>query len=45
VAAGDTMIIRAGTRTDDATMTNDMEISSSSKFEWTIKKVHMRVAP
>jgi hypothetical protein len=45
VAANDTMIIRAGTRTDDATMTNDMEISSTSTFEWTIKSIHVRIVP
>jgi hypothetical protein len=45
VGANETMIIRAGTRTDDATMTNDMEISSASTFEWTIKRIHVRIAP
>jgi len=43
VASGDTMVIRVGTRSDDATMTNDMEIGSTSTFEWTIKAVHVRV--
>jgi hypothetical protein len=45
VSANDTMVIRAGSRTDDATMTNDMEITSKSTFEWTIKRVSVRIAP
>lgn len=45
VSANDTMVIRVGARTDDATMTNDMEIDSKSTFEWTIKRISVRVAP
>jgi hypothetical protein len=45
VPANETVVIRAGGRLDDATMTNDMAISSKSTFEWTIKRVHVRIAP
>ena len=45
VSANQWMVIRAGTRSDDWTMTNDMEIHSASRFQWFIKRVHVRIAP
>jgi hypothetical protein len=45
VAAGQWVMIRAGTRSDDWTMTNDMEIHSKSSFRWALERVRVRVAP
>ena len=37
--------IRAGTRSQDGSITNDMEINSLSAFRWSLGTVWVRIAP
>lgn len=43
VNAGDWMVIRAGCRNQDGSITNDMEIHSRSTFSWFIKEVRLQI--
>lgn len=43
VNAGDWMVIRAGCRNQDGSITNDVEIHSRSTFSWFIKAVHLQI--
>ena len=43
VNAGEWMVIRAGCRNQDGSITNDMEIHSRSTFSWFIKQVHLQI--
>jgi hypothetical protein len=44
VQLGQTVHIRAGTRSSDGSITNDMEINSKSNFRWVINAVWVRTA-
>ncbi|GAA1868538.1 hypothetical protein GCM10009687_40240 [Asanoa iriomotensis] len=44
VQLGQTVHIRAGTRSSDGSVTNDMEINSKSNFRWVINAVWVRTA-
>jgi hypothetical protein len=44
VPANQWVLIRAGTRSSDASITNDMEINSLSVFKWFLQAVHVRIA-
>jgi hypothetical protein len=44
VPANQWILIRAGTRSSDGSITNDMEINSLSVFRWIIQAVHVRIA-
>ncbi len=37
--------VRAGTRSQDGSLTNDIEIHSKSAFHWFVKSVRVRIAP
>jgi len=43
VNAGEWMVIRAGCRNQDGSITNDMEVHSRSTFSWFIKQVHLQI--
>jgi len=45
VAAGENVVITAGTRSFDISGTNDVEIHSRSHFEWFINSVEVRISP
>jgi hypothetical protein len=45
VPAGQWVVIRAGTRTLHRSFTNDVEIHSSSRFQYLIRSVAVRIAP
>lgn len=45
VPAGQWLVIRAGTRTLHQSFTNDVEIHSSSRFQYLLKSVAVRIAP
>lgn len=44
VPADQWVVIRAGTRTRDGSITNDMQINSASTFRWAIQAVSVRIA-
>jgi hypothetical protein len=44
VPANQWIMIRAGTRSQDGSITNDMEINSLSVFRWFLQAVHVRIA-
>ncbi len=44
VPANQWILIRAGTRSSDGSITNDMEINSLSVFKWFLQAVHVRIA-
>lgn len=44
VPANQWVLIRAGTRSSDGSITNDMEINSLSVFKWFLQAVHVRIA-
>jgi hypothetical protein len=43
VPAGATMAIRAGTRSQDGVITNDMAVHSRTTFSWFIRRVEVRI--
>jgi hypothetical protein len=43
VNAGDWIVIRAGCRNQDGSITNDMEIHNRSAFSWFIKEVRLQI--
>ncbi len=45
VQAGQSVAITAGTRTFDKSFANDVEVHSTSRFEWFISSVQVRIAP
>jgi hypothetical protein len=45
VGAGQVVEIRAGTASQDGSITNDMEIESASRFRYSIRSVAFRIAP
>jgi hypothetical protein len=45
IQQGQTVEIRAGTRSQDGSITNDMEINSLSAFRWFLGTVWVRIAP
>ncbi len=45
VSAGQVVQIRAGTRGEDGSITNDMEINSFTSFRWFLGTVWVRIAP
>ena len=45
IVKGQTVHIRAGTRSRDGSITNDMEINSRSSFRWFLGTVWVRIAP
>jgi hypothetical protein len=44
IPANQPVVIRAGTRSKDGSITNDMEINSLSVFRWSVQAVYVRVA-
>lgn len=44
VPANQWVVIRAGTRSADAAITNDIQVNSLSVFRWFIQAVHVRIA-
>jgi len=45
VAQGDVVEIRAGTRSVDSALTDDVELHSRSQFLWLLRSVRVRIAP
>ena len=45
VAAGDKFVIRAGARSDDGIILNDMEVTSRTTFSWFLSSVSVRIKP
>jgi hypothetical protein len=43
VAAGEWVVIRAGSRSSDGARTNDMEIHSRTAFSWFLTRIHVHV--
>jgi hypothetical protein len=45
VAAGDKFVIRAGSRSSDGVIVNDMECNSRTTFSWFLSQVNVRIKP
>jgi len=43
VAAGDQFVIRAGSRSDDGIIVNDMAVTSRTAFSWFLSQVNVRI--